>query len=95
LIVVTRDVANDSYVMDQLRGRERAEWGRGDGRREGRHVLRQGWSRLQANQGDAERQHHAIPETPSNSHRVSVLNITSVPANVVMTCVCDDDKAKR
>src|SRR5688572_23811662 len=29
LVVLTRDVANDSYVMDQLRGRERAEWGRG------------------------------------------------------------------
>jgi len=29
LVVVTRDVANDRYVMDQLRGRERAEWGRG------------------------------------------------------------------
>jgi signal transduction histidine kinase len=29
LVVVTRDVANDSYVMDQLRGRERADWGRG------------------------------------------------------------------
>ncbi len=29
LVVVTRDVANDSYVMDQLNGRERSEWGRG------------------------------------------------------------------
>jgi signal transduction histidine kinase len=29
LIVVTREVANDRYVMDQLRGRERAELGHG------------------------------------------------------------------
>jgi signal transduction histidine kinase len=30
LVVVTREVAEDAYVMDQLRGRERAEWGRGE-----------------------------------------------------------------
>ena len=29
LIVVVRDVANDSYVMDQLEARERLEWGKG------------------------------------------------------------------
>jgi signal transduction histidine kinase len=29
LVVVTRDVANDPYVMNQLRGRDRAQWGRG------------------------------------------------------------------
>ncbi|HEU4650254.1 MAG TPA: ATP-binding protein [Croceibacterium sp.] len=29
LVVVTREIAHDPYVMDQLRGRERAEWGRG------------------------------------------------------------------
>src|SRR5687767_2725607 len=29
LIVVTREVANDEYVMDQLRDRERADWAHG------------------------------------------------------------------
>ncbi len=30
LVVVTRDTADDPYVMDQLRGRERTQWGRGE-----------------------------------------------------------------